>query len=132
MTVFGRWPVRRVSSFREWSEKALRVVEEFDQHFAAGEGGEEVVFVAVDNSCSLVPKVVTVEEDVVCCVEFAAVGTGGVVLGSRSKAVGVVALKSVACDELKGGGLVVTGGGGEYSADEIGGREAGWFPEGCK
>ena len=101
------------------------MMEEFDQHFTAGEGGEEVVFVAVDNGCSLVPKMVAVEKDVVCGVELAAVGTGGVVLGSRSKAVGVVALEHVACDELEGGGLVMTGGGSEDTTDEIGGREAG-------
>ena len=37
LTVFGRWSVRRVSVAREWSEEALREVEEFDQHLAAGE-----------------------------------------------------------------------------------------------
>ena len=86
----------------------------------------------MDDGCSLVPEVVTVEEDVICGVEFAVVGAGSVVLGSRSKAVGVIALKRVSCDELEGGGLVLAGGGGKDTADEVGGYEAGWFPEGCE
>ena len=83
MTVFGRWPIRRVSTAREWSEETLRLVEELDEHLAAGEGGEEVVFVAVDGCCPFVPKVVAIEQDVVGGVELAAVGARGVVMGSR-------------------------------------------------
>ena len=107
-------------------------MEEFDQHLAAGEGGEEVVFVAMNGGCPFIPEVVTVEEDVVRGVELAAVGTRGVVMGSRSEAVGIVALKSVSCDELEGGGLVGTGVGGEDSADKVGDGKVRWFPKGGK
>ena len=107
-------------------------MEEFDQHLAAGESGEKVVFVAMYGCCPFVPEVVTVEQNVVRGVEFAAVGTRGVVVGSRSEAVGVVALESVSCDELEGGGLVGTGVGGQDSADKVGDGKARWFPEGGK
>jgi hypothetical protein len=71
---------------REWAQEALHSVEEADQHFAAGECGEEVILVALKDGCSLVPKVVAVEEDVVDCVSFAAVWACDIVTGICSKA----------------------------------------------
>jgi hypothetical protein len=130
MAVFGRWPVRRVSTAREWSEETLHEVEELNQHLAAGEGREEVVFVAVDGCCPFVPKMVTVEKDVVGGVELAAVGTRGVVVSSRAEASGIVSLECMSCDKLEGSGLVGTGVSGENSADKVGEGKAGWFPEG--
>jgi hypothetical protein len=128
LTVFSRWSVRRVSTAREWSEETLREVEEFDQHLAAGEGWEKVVFVAVNGCCPFVPKMVTVEKDVVGGVKVTAVGTRGVVVGSHVEASGVVAFECVSCYGLKGGRLVGTGVGGKYSADKVGEGKAGWFP----
>jgi hypothetical protein len=71
---------------------------------------------------------VTVEKDVVGGIELAAVGTRGVVMGSCSEAVGIIALERVSCDELEGSGLVGAGVCGENSADEVGDGKAGWFP----
>jgi hypothetical protein len=42
----GYCPIRRVGASGEWVQKALSLVEELYKHLAAGEGGEEVIFVA--------------------------------------------------------------------------------------
>ena len=69
----------------EGPEEALHEVEELDKHFADGEGGKKVVFVAVNSGGLFVPKMVAVEEDVVDGVEVAAVWTCDVVVGSSSE-----------------------------------------------
>ena len=56
-------------------------MEESGEHLATGEGREEVMFVAFDDGCSLVPKMITIEEDVVDGVKVSTVRTGDVVAG---------------------------------------------------
>jgi hypothetical protein len=65
-----------------------------------------------------VPKVIAVEEDVVDGVAIAAMWAGGVVISVGSKAGRVASVESVAGDELKCGGLVCVGLGGENPFDE--------------
>ena len=79
------------------------MVEEAGEHFATGEGGEEVILVALDDGGTFVPKVVTVKEDVVDGVSIAAVRTCGVVPGVRSKARGVGGIEGVSGDKLECG-----------------------------
>ena len=97
----------------EWVQEALRLVEEVDEHLAAGCGGEKIVFVAFEDGCTFVPKVVTLEEDVVDSVWVTAVRTAGVVSGIGSETGRVAGIKRMSCDELKGGGLVCAGLGGK-------------------
>ena len=78
--------VGRVSSGWEWVQEALHLVKEVNQHFTTREGGEEVMFVALYDGGAFVPKVVTVKENVVDCVELATVWAGGVVTSICSKA----------------------------------------------
>ena len=77
------------------------MVEESGEHFATREGGEKVVFVALDDGGMFVPKVVAVEEDVVNGVLIAAVRTCGVVPGVRSKARGIGGVKGMSSDKLE-------------------------------
>ena len=60
-------------------------MEEADEHLATGCGGEEIVFVTFEDGCTFIPKVVTLEEDVVNSVWITAVGTAGVVSGVGSE-----------------------------------------------
>ena len=87
-------------------QEGLGRVEEPGEHLATGEGREEVVFVAVDDGCLLVPKVVTVEQDMVDGVTIFAVRTGDVVIGVLPEAGRVCGIEGVSCDKLKCGGLV--------------------------
>ena len=80
-TALGHDSVRRISAGWEWAQEALRSVEESDQHLAAREGGEEVVFVTLDNGCALVPEVITFEEDVINGVSVTAVWACCIVAG---------------------------------------------------
>ena len=101
--------VRRVGASGEWAQEALRLVEEADEHLAARCGGEEIIFVAFEDGCLFVPKMVTLEEDVVDSVWVTAVRTAGVVSGICSETSQVAGVKSMSSDELKGGGLVSAG-----------------------
>ena len=62
------------------------MMEELYEHVAASEGGEEVIFVAVNDCRSRFPKRFTLEKDVVDGIEVAAVGAGHVVVGPLAKA----------------------------------------------
>ena len=79
------------------------MVEEVGEHFAVGEGGEEVGFVAFNDGGAFIPEVIAVEEDVVESVTIAAVGTCGVVTGVHSKAGGICGVEGVSSDELERG-----------------------------
>ena len=106
MMVFDHWSVGRVSSGREGMEEALHQVEELDQHLATREGGEEIVFVAVDCCHTFIPKMITVKEDVVDGVAITAVWACDVVVGPTSEVGGVGGIEGMSSDELEGGGLV--------------------------
>ena len=77
--------VRRIIAGWEWAQEALHSVEESDQNFTTREGGEEVVFVALDNGCVLIPEVVAFEEDVIDGVSIATVRACCVVASVCSK-----------------------------------------------
>ena len=62
------------------------MVEEVGEHFAAGEGGKEVVLVTFYDGGVFVPELVTVEEDVVDHVSVATVRTCSVIAGIHLKA----------------------------------------------
>ena len=83
-------------------------MEEPREHLATGEGRQEVVLVAFDDSCSFIPKVVAVEECVVDSEDIAAVGARSVVSHVPAEAGGVCGIKHVSCDDLECGGLVST------------------------
>jgi hypothetical protein len=93
-------------------------MEEPGEHFAAGEGGEEVGFVTFDDGGAFVPEVVAVEKDVVDGISIAAVRTCGIVPSICSEARGVGGVEGVSCDELEHGRLVRVGLGGENPIDE--------------
>ena len=78
--------IGRVSASWEWAQEALHLVEEADQHFATRECREKVVFVALEDGCSFVPKMVAIEQDVVDSVAIAAVRACDVVTSVGSKA----------------------------------------------
>jgi hypothetical protein len=82
----------------EWAQEALRLMEESGEHFATGEGGEEVCFVALNDGGAFIPMVVTVEEDMVDGVTIAAVGACGVIPDVPPKTGGVVGVECVSCD----------------------------------
>ena len=88
------------------------------EHFTAGEGGEEVGFVAFDDSGALVPVVVAVKKDMVDGVTLAAMGTCRVIPGVPPEAGGVISVKHVTGDELEGCGLVCAGVCSHHSFDE--------------
>ena len=77
-------------------------MEESGEHFAAREGREEIVLIALDNGGAFIPVVVTVEKDMVHGVTVAAVGTCGVVPSVPLKMGGVVGVEGVPSNELKG------------------------------
>ena len=93
-------------------------MEEADEHLAARCGGEEIIFVAFEDCCPFVPKMVTLEEDVVDGVEIAAVRTARVVTGVGSETGRVAGVERMSGDGLEGGGLVRTGLGCENPEDE--------------
>ena len=78
-------------------------MEEADEHLAAGCGGEEVVFVALEDGCPFVPEVVTLEEDVVNGVKVAAMRTACVVSGVGLETGRVAGVESMSSDELECG-----------------------------
>ena len=69
----------------EWVQEALCLVEEAGEHFAAGEGGEKVGFVTLDDGGVFVPKVIAIEEDMIDRVSVAAVRTCGVIASVHSE-----------------------------------------------
>ena len=62
--------------------------------------------------------VIAVEKDVVDSVVISTVRACGVVISVGPEMGGIVGIECMAGDELKGGGLVCTGLGGENSFDE--------------
>ena len=93
-------------------------MEESGEHLATGEGREEVVLVTLDDRCSLVPKFVTIEQDVIDGVKVAAVGAGDIVTSVLTKMCGVCGVEGVSCYDLECSGLVGSGLSGENSVDE--------------
>ena len=65
-----------------------------------------------------VPKVITIEEDVIDGVAIAAVRAGGIIAGVGSEASGVVSIEGMTSDELECHRLVCAGLGGENPGDE--------------
>ena len=76
-------------------------MEELGEHFATEEGGEEVVFVALDDGRAFVPKVIAVEEDMVDGVLVAAVRACGVVPSVLLEVGGVGGIEGVSYDKLE-------------------------------